>query len=696
MAVLDLSTGKRIDQPQPQQPQTNDPLADPNDKLGQFKQLLLRQAKGEQGLEGQLSSLQGELSQQPIQKRVSPQPTREEIDAFPEFKGQDLIPGPKDLIGAADIAKTIGSSIIAEPVAGIAGVLSIPFAESAGDVVNSARDFITLNPSTEEGEGGLQKLSQLLSPVTSIAESAVNTLGDAGFDLAGPAGGAIAKAIPAAILEALGFKGVSRLVTSKAKQLSKSKAAKQAGLDVDDVGTIERTIESATESTKGLEKATGVETGLFPAQKTGLPSELIDQRLLTQLDASSRQAVKALEKQNKQVFEATNELVNKIGSETATEAGASRFRTAAQKALESGKQRRTEKVKPLFDQAIKDGATVDLKPIRQIIDDALTDAPPGGDLTKTMKRIQNLIRSPAKGGAPSLRQLQKAKFQLDDMIEKFGDGALGNSVKREVVEIKKALVVQMEEASPLFKEAQKQFSELSPAVRELEDSILGQVSKLKDTDLKNIAQKLFDPKTASTDPTAILKAKKIIDGVDPGAWDDLLKVELNRRVSAMIETVSEADLATKNIPGQLKRAIFGNAKQRQALMAGMNKEQKKNFTFLEDVLKRAESGRQAGSPTELFKQSTERLKGISGKLRDKIFSPLKSIQETGESALFDRNARKFAEIMFNPKFEPRLAKLRKLDPNSAKAGAEFEKLFEDAKIIGAGLPLVKTENNENE
>lgn len=664
----------------------------PQDPLIELRGLLERQTGGEQGLDQQIES---------VRTRLRPQPIQVEQESGLGVVAESLKPAAQFLLNPAarqEALTTIATGAVAQPVAGLSGLLATPFAgaETGAEVVKDFQSALTRDPQTEPGKEALEGFGQLAAPITKIIQATETAFGDAGFDIGGPIVGAIAKAIPTLILEAAGFKGTAALAKGAVKQVGRTKDVKRAGLEVDEVGTIERTIEGAAESTKGLKEATGVEAGLFPAQKTQLPSELIDQRLLTQLDASSRQAVKALEKQNKQVFSATNELVNKIGSEAATEAGAARFRTASQKALEAGKQRRSQQVKPLFDQAIKEGANVKLTTVRGIINEALKDAPPGGDLAKTMKRIQNLIRSPQKGGAPSLRQLQKAKFQLDDMIEKFGDGALGNSVKREVVEIKKALVKEMEDASPLFRSAQKQFQELSPAVKELDDSILGQVSKVEDVNIKNIAQKIFDPKGATTDPTAIRKAKKIIDNVDPGAWDDLLRVELNRRVSAMVETIGDADLATKNIPGQLKRAIFGNPKQRQALLAGMSKEQKKNFTFLEDVLKRAESGRQAGSPTELFKQSTERLKGISGKLRDKIFNPIKSIQETGESAIFDRNARKFAEIMFNPKFEPRLSKLRKMDPNSAKAATEFEKLFKDAKIAGAGLPLVKTENNENE
>jgi len=113
---------------------------------------------------------------------------------------------------------------------------------------------------------------------------------------------------------------------------------------------------------------------------------------------------------------------------------------------------------------------------------------------------------------------------------------------------------------------------------------------------------------------------------------------------------------------------------------------KKNFVYLEDVLRRASAGRQAGSPTQPFKEVTEKLRGGAIVLRDMIFRPLESVQKFGEGKLFDRNVRALTDILFDPKWAPNLKELRKLDSklrgvngHGTKAEAILRDLFNNAK-----------------
>ena len=55
---------------------------------------------------------------------------------------------------------TIASALVAEPVAGLAGLASLPFkGAQAGDVVGTVRDAITIDPSTEAGRQGLMAIA---------------------------------------------------------------------------------------------------------------------------------------------------------------------------------------------------------------------------------------------------------------------------------------------------------------------------------------------------------------------------------------------------------------------------------------------------------------------------------------------------------------------------------------------------------
>ncbi len=486
-----------------------------------------------------------------------------------------------------------------------------------------------------------------------------------------------------AIATALG--GVAEIVLPAIQAFRQSKRAKAIGVETDEVAKAIESIKPATQAQKGVQQATGVDVPLFQAQQTQIPSELLKQRVLPQLDAGARTAAQALEKQNKAAFDATSELINTIAPENTIVSASKRFREVAKLSIESAKQRRSLQVKPLYDEAFNVGGTVDLLSTKSMIDDILNEAPKGSDFEKIGMQIKNLIEPLREGATPTLRQLQKAKISMQDIIDGVGEKAVSGTIKGEVTGVKRELVERMEEASPLFKQAEDKFKELTPAVKELEDSILGQVSKIDDTQLKNIAQKIFDPKAGLTDPQSVVNAKRIIQEVEPDAWNQLLRVEMNRRIGGLEQLIEEipGDF-TGNIPGQLRRTLFGNPQQRKALMAAMNPEQRTNFKYLEAVLKRASSGRAAGSPTAAFGQAIEKLKGVSSVIRDVIFRPLSTLQQTGERGIFDRNVAKLSEVMFDPKFKPQLNKLKKLNPDSPAAARAMTQLLNIDSEVNEG------------
>ena len=77
-------------------------------------------------------------------------------------------------------------------------------------------------------------------------------------------------------------------------------------------------------------KETGIE--LFPAQTTVLPSLLRQQTLVAELPGGIQIAAKALERQNKQAYDAVEDYLNIIAPPEALSTGAVRFRSAAKTA----------------------------------------------------------------------------------------------------------------------------------------------------------------------------------------------------------------------------------------------------------------------------------------------------------------------------------------------------------------------------
>ena len=117
-------------------------------------------------------------------------------------------------IGIAEPAAAFLSGIAAETVSGISGIHAAmdPRLDpgAGGETTELVREALTFNPRTEEGKKNLESIAdnEVVKAITGALEKAETSLGEIGFDLKGPIGGAIGEAIPTAIIEALGLAGV--------------------------------------------------------------------------------------------------------------------------------------------------------------------------------------------------------------------------------------------------------------------------------------------------------------------------------------------------------------------------------------------------------------------------------------------------------------------------------------------------------
>jgi len=115
--------------------------------------------------------------------------------------------------GIVEPALAIGGAALGEAAGGITGAVTTALTgdPQAGEaVLAGVQEAFTFNPRTPEGQANLESIAsnEVIQSIGDTLTSVEQTLGDAGFDLAGPIGGAIAQAIPTAILEGLGLVGV--------------------------------------------------------------------------------------------------------------------------------------------------------------------------------------------------------------------------------------------------------------------------------------------------------------------------------------------------------------------------------------------------------------------------------------------------------------------------------------------------------
>lgn len=136
--------------------------------------------------------------------------SRQEIIAYAK-KNAASLPAPEqkpqgvrsDPAGIVDAGLSVASSMIAEPVAGLAGLVSAPFmgVDDAVENIDSVREALTYQPRTQQGQSNLEALGGLLAPIGDLFNSASQATGDAAYELFGesPTAGAIGAAVPEAI-----------------------------------------------------------------------------------------------------------------------------------------------------------------------------------------------------------------------------------------------------------------------------------------------------------------------------------------------------------------------------------------------------------------------------------------------------------------------------------------------------------------
>lgn len=190
-------------------------------------------------------------TQQPAQPVEQAIPA--EVDGVP-FKQRGIL---DPLLALAEPALTIASGIVAEPIAGIAGIGALlPGGRTPAEAIEATRGALTFEPRTEAGQAGLQRIgegaqaaadviSQSAGGLTGLAKLATTgdlskavessqriqdigitkALGEAGAEIAGPVGGAIGEALPTAIGAVTGVRAIPQSSILKAPSAINTKIA---------------------------------------------------------------------------------------------------------------------------------------------------------------------------------------------------------------------------------------------------------------------------------------------------------------------------------------------------------------------------------------------------------------------------------------------------------------------------------------
>jgi len=174
-----------------------------------------------------------------LEQKRAEQPPKE-----PSLSERIIGGGLRNVGAAVEIAATFGSGALAEPVAGLAGILAAIVTQDsnkAADVVNDVRDAMTLDPTSARGKTALRSVA---APLVALDEAAM-TISSAG-DRFNPYASTLIYTTIVGGTSFLGVKGGGRLKsTKKAKEVQK--LADELGVDLTEVGLAESIVARAAE-----------------------------------------------------------------------------------------------------------------------------------------------------------------------------------------------------------------------------------------------------------------------------------------------------------------------------------------------------------------------------------------------------------------------------------------------------------------
>lgn len=242
----------------------------------------------------------------------------------------------------------------------------------------------------------------------------------------------------------------------------------------------------------------------------------------------------------------------------------------------------------------------------------------------------------------SIKVLDYAKRKIDSQIEQainYGD----NDAVRVLTNSKNKLLNKISSVDKDFKSARDTYSQYSKPIDEFLSSQRGQLANTKDTNLKNVSSKIFDPNQTNID--VLLRIKDDVQRNNPGAWNSIIKNEMQRLMS------KKAD-ATEGVGSKFYNNILKDENRFNQFKAALS-DNPKALQQLDDM--KAIFGRLINIPTAKSAEALSR--GSMSKDRASSATALRMLQEILSGNKYDKYA---VELITNPKWKDELAKIKNI------------------------------------
>ena len=522
----------------------------------------------------------------------------------------------------------------------------------------------------------------------------------ASLDLASGAAGSEQGVDPLRAALTGGFGALGEAVPLGYNAFRASRQAKGYGVPTVDYPKTPMQVEAAEKLQTQVKDVFGVDFPLFQAQKTqsgtaGLTQEKL---LLNTLGASV--ASEALEKQNKAAHEVVTQFIDQLIPLSLN--ANLRVQAAAGKSIDLLKAARKQKSSPIYTAALNNpsGVAVNTRATLDVLESAKVGVPKEGKVYKTLTKVNGLLHNRVKGetskvppssiaglrrggphpvAAPKTaadklipatdpRLLHNAKVEIDALLAGKGDLALDNHVAAKLIEVQMALVKDLKSQVPGYEKAAAEYAKSTIPLDALYNSQIKTLSNIPVETADRVRAAVFAP---SVSRETQIHTRDIIKGVDPEAWQMLLRQEALDKVSKASTSLAEG---STNASMVLYRALKGPTdKTLNSFRNAMSPKEKSSYDIVLSILKQGEFG----VPKTIKPTSGSGIPGSGdGGLTTRIYGRITSSPtDLGRVAgspskmlgIDDKTIIELAEAMFDPKWNPTLRKLRAMGPGSTKA-----------------------------
>lgn len=449
-------------------------------------------------------------------------------------------------------------------------------------------------------------------------------------------------------------------------------------------GMIPRITDAQAEFARNVRQTTGVE--LMPNQVTGAEFDNLVALAVRRDPEAGQQFANRLKKQSSDVYAGVANLLNDLATSGQAEGAARAVKETSLEAIEQARNARAAKTRPLFNNAFSSAAerqqVIDVTDIARGLDSEIDEAT--GPIKDAYQKIQTLVQEAQQPSARGtnvqrLHNLKRALYAERDKLKR--DGILTNELARAYENTFRDVRDRLVSEVPEYEVANTTFRNLSPEVDQLSEGVIGNLSDVSDDKLKQVSNLLFDWRETNANPQAIRNAKRVIQEVNPDAWNALLRNKLQRDMSEIgIETAEEAGDTTINFLQKLYSKTF-SGKDKAMMMSALDGDQRANFNALSEAIERGRN-RPGQSATAQLQDIEAKLTGRSG-ATGFINALMSGSREMVNRALNiqtsrDQNIKALSKIILDPNWMDRMSEIRKMGLQSPRGGAAFAQLFRDA------------------